>query len=133
MIQVNAKLTTVTGASAATGGGADDWDAATPGGPATDSPAGKWAGNADAYFSMRRTRVQSASGADVVAVPTLIVDAALADAIPIDENDVITFVTEPGQTIIGTAQVISGARLASMPADVQTTRITLTLADPLAA
>jgi hypothetical protein len=133
MLQVNAQLITVTGAAAATGGTVDDWDDDVTGGVDSPTPTEKWAGTADAYYTVRRVRRQSAGGVDVVAQPTLIIDKSLADEIGIDENDVLEFVTAVGQTLQGTASAISGATLDGMPAEVQTARFELTLTEPLAA
>lgn len=128
-LQVNATLTAVTGASAATGG-RDDWDE-SPGLPTIDAPS-KWTGSEDAYLLERRRNVWTPDGIDVVDERALIIDSDLAVTIGIDTDDVLTFTGPTGATYTARAASVAVrvAQAAGAPQRVanglQTTRIDLT-------
>lgn len=128
-LQVNATLTAVTGASAATGG-RDDWDEA-PAGPAGDAPS-KWTGSADAYLLQRRRNVWTPDGIDIVEERALIIDSDVATVIGIDTDDVLTFTGPTGDVYAARAASVAvrTAQAAGAPQRVanglQTTRIDLT-------
>jgi len=125
--QVNATLTKVTTATAATGG-RDDWDAANAGltGPALE-PAGsgtlKWQGRAGAYFQQTiRQTTDGLVGADV-----LYLDSAVVREAGLDTDDVIAFTDSAGVQHVGTATIVALRELAGVPRELQTTRIELEL------
>lgn len=126
--QVNATLTRVTGATAATGG-RDDWDAAMDGleGAAAE-PAGagavKWEGEAAAYYRESVRRGQGAT-ADVVEARTLYIDSHVARAASIDTDDVLTFRDPSGAERTARAGTVAIRELAGIPATLQTARLEL--------
>ena len=108
-------------ATAATGGRAD-WDE-----PAGVEPAGagaaKWAGAADAYYTVKSQFTAGADGANVTATRRLIIDSAIARASGVDTDDVVTWTGASG----GTARVVAVAiaELAGIPPELQTARLDL--------
>jgi hypothetical protein len=122
--QVNATLTGVTGATAATGG-RDDWDA-----PATE-PAGagpvKWTGSAGAYLRESVQRVVTDGNVDVVPLSILYIDTAVADAAGVDTDDVLSFTGPDGVARIARARAISRSSLPGVLPGVATTRLDLDL------
>jgi hypothetical protein len=129
--QTNARLTLVTGATAATGG-RDDWDApgVAPGGPgAAPAPPVKWQAPAgaelNAYYRESVQRFTGADGPTVAPVRTLIIDSSVARAAGIDTDDVLTFTGPDGVVRTARATVIAVRELAGIPARLQTARLEL--------
>lgn len=120
--QVNATLTHVAGAGEG-GGTLGDFGHAEAGGPVAPG-ASKWTGILAAYYSEKTVVVAGADGPDQLLQRTLIIDTGdVADLI--DTDDVLTFALDGGAPQTGTAAMISRARLAGIPAELQTTRLTL--------
>lgn len=124
--QVNARLTAVTGATAATRG-RDDWDEPAGGEPA-DAGGLKWSGSAPAYYreDVRRI-VGAAGGADVVEARVLYIDSSVARAANIDTDDVLTYTDPAGVERTARAAVVAIRELAGVPGDIQTARLELEL------
>jgi hypothetical protein len=124
--QVNAVLTRVGGATAATGG-RDDWDNSLDG-VAGPEPAGaggaKWTGFADAYLQERVTRTPGDAGS-VSTVRALIVDSDVARAAGIDTDDVLTFEDAAGVERTARALTVTRAELDGIPSHLATTRLEL--------
>ncbi len=108
--QVNATLTEVRGA-----GTAADFDVAAGAG------AVKWAGSEEAYYRERRARAQTPETSSVVVERFLIVDST---APAIAEGDVLAFYTAAGDQS-GAVRAVESRMLPGVPADLQTTRLTL--------
>lgn len=122
--QVNATLTRVTGATAATGG-RDDWDA--PGVEPAGAGPQKWAGAAPAYYSESVQRTAGGGDVNVASTRTLFVDSAVARAAGIDTDDVLTFTGPDGVVRTARAATVAVRELAGIPADLQTARLDLEL------
>lgn len=124
--QVNARLTKVTGATAATGGRDDFDDPVDAGG---DEPAGagatKWEGRVAAYFQEKVERRGNGGAVDVSERRTVYVDTADIDTMSLDTDDVITLELEGTGTLTARATAIAASRLAGVPRNLQTTRIDL--------
>jgi hypothetical protein len=128
--QVNATLTSITGATAATGG-RDDWDAArtavAAGGgaqPAEPADAGpvKWTGAVRCYY---RPVLERTAG-DMVERRTLIIPTTIALAAGLDTDDVVTFTVDGDATPTSArARMVSTPRLAGIPDSLQTARLEL--------
>lgn len=119
--QVNARLTAVNDADAASGG-RDDWDApAAPDGPAAGVE--KWAGDEPAYYTEKITRADG----NVVATRILYVDTHVATAAGIDTDDVLTFTDPDGEVRRARAALVARRALAGVPLELQTTRLELEL------
>lgn len=114
MIQTNATLTSVVGA-----GAGETFD----GPPAAGAQ--KWAGEAGVYVRERRDRVTTAGGADRIIDRLMLVDR---DDPEIDwrSGDVVAF-TKDGVAQTGRVQLVQRPEVSDpdIPADVQTTRLTL--------
>lgn len=127
--QANATLTTVTGASAATGGrddwdDVDAWDDTDDTVPAGDAPA-KWEGSVRAYYSESLARSADGATQDTYLRRRLILETVDADVI--DTDDVITLELDdrPGEPITARARLVERRRLARIPSRLQTTRLEL--------
>lgn len=130
--QTNAMLTEIFGTVAGVGGGApsaetwDDPDEATETPETPDEGASKWEGEVDAYYRERRDRVLGGQGgADDRTLMREVIFANGDVPSELDEGDTIVVVRATGQEIRGRAKLVERRELASMPADVQTTRVTL--------
>lgn len=124
-LQVNATITSVTGATAATGG-REDWDTAEGVEPA-GAGAAKWSGEEPAYYRERVEKVPQ--GADVLVRRTLWLQTSAARELAIDTDDVITFTDPAGVSRKATAVAVAyaDAGAAGIVSDrLQTTRIDLT-------
>lgn len=121
--QVNATLTRVAGATAATGG-RDDWDE-----PAGQEPAGagaqKWTGAEEAYLREKVERIRDGQTVTNVTVRTLIIDTSVYRAIGIDTDDVVTYTGPDGEEQSSTCEAIAASELAGIPLALQTTRLEL--------
>lgn len=93
-LQVNARLSAVSTATAATGG-RDDWDeeeGVEPDGAGT----AKWTGDAPAYY---REEIDHTEQGDVIVRRTLWLQTAVARAAGIDTDDVLTIINPNGDTV----------------------------------
>lgn len=126
--QVNATITRVQAATAATGG-RDDWDESMANVAAPAEPAGagaeKWAGTAKAFLEEKASRSFEAGNDDVLERRILHVDSVDARAMGLDTNDVITFTDPAGIVRQATAAAIAIAELAGIPRELQTATIEL--------
>lgn len=123
MLQVNARLVSVSDPSRATGG-RDDWDAPAAPGEPHPVPA-RWDAGADAYY---REKVRRSFGAEqVVTVEhTLWIESTVAVTAAIATDDVLT-IDYQGRTITGRAKHVAVSRLPGIPPELQTTRMELEL------
>ncbi len=129
--QINATLTRITAATAASGG-RDDWDEAriaTDTDTDTAEPAGtgavKWEGHAGAYLTDGLIRVDGPNGPRVGTVRVLYIDSAIAVTAALDTDDVIEFTDQNGREMSGEADMVAIRQLAGIPGNLQTTRIQL--------
>lgn len=126
--QVNATVTRVTGATAATGN-RDNWDAAMAGatGPAGE-PAGagaeKWSGEVPAFLEEKIARSLT-DVSDVAERRRLHLDTSDARALGVDTDDVITFTGPDGLSRTATALLVVYSDFAGIPAALQTTTLEL--------
>lgn len=121
--QVNATLTGVTGATAASGGRDNYYEPEGP--PDADEGAVKLAdGDVAAYYRERIDRVQGPNGVDVLTRRTLIIDSVDFRDLGIDTDDVLT-IDGPAGTFTARAQAVAVAELDGIPRDLATTRIEL--------
>lgn len=119
--QVNATLTKITGATAATGGRDDWW---TPGdGPAGEAPE-KWTGEAGAYYQEKVTRTADGPGYARV----LYIESAVARAAGLDTDDVLTFTGPDGVERVERVAIVAIRELAGLSPSLQTARLELELA-----
>lgn len=113
--QSNATVTDVHGQ-----GTREDWD--TPAG----AGAGKWAGQARAYYRETLDRVTGNGTVTVITRRELIVDYADVAAMALDTDDVITFELDGDPTPrAGQAKAIPRKLLGAVPRALQTSRIVL--------
>lgn len=114
-LQTNSRLTAVH-----TQATAPDWDRPGNGG------AEKWAGDERAYYRESRERITGDAGATTaVLMRTLIIGVDGAALEHIDNDDVLTFELDTGETMTATARTITTARLAGLSSSIQTSRIVL--------
>lgn len=126
-VQVNAHLTRIRAATAATGG-RDDWDA--PGAEPAGAGAVKWEApgpELNAYYREKARRPADGVGDDVVTDRTLIIDSTVARAAGVDTDDVLEYVDPDGQARTARAATVAIAELPGIPASLQTARLELEL------
>lgn len=120
--QTNATVTAVTGQ-----GRPDDWDTAAVAG------AGKWAGEARAYYRESLVEVRGDGRVTTTLRRELILDYADVDAMGLDTDDVVTFrVDGRSADTLASAAVIPRKLLGGIPRELQTSRIILEDARPAA-
>ena len=125
LLQSNATLTAIVETTAAAGG-RDDWfEAQGPGPDVEPDGAGdpKWEGEGEAYFTSKLVQVQGPTGPSIGTVRVLYIESSVAVAARIDTDDVVRWTDEDGTAHEGQAADVRIARLSSMPAELQTTRI----------
>lgn len=129
--QINATLTHITAATAASGG-RDDWDEAraadtnqTPVSEPAGTGAVKWEGYAGAYLTDGLIRVDGPNGPKIGTVRVLYIDSAIAVAADLDTDDVLEFTDQNGREMTGEADMVAVRQLAGIPGNLQTTRIQL--------
>lgn len=116
----NATLTRISKRGGA-GGNVESFD----GPPKPGAAAELWAGEERVYYRERRTRQRTAAGEDRFVEGELLVDGDVTDRVELKAGQIIEFVRDgdPAATT-RTVRMVERRRLAEVPPDVQTDRLT---------